>query len=108
MDIQQYISSGIIETYVMGLCSPAEESELEQLRQNYPELDKAIIAYEDELEKIIRLLEESNGFLPFHDKSDPKDIYAYFSMSKKSFKQVIGSLYKQRIITLEKDGIRLV
>ncbi len=63
---------------------------------------------EDELEKIIRLLEESNGFLPFHDKSDPKDIYAYFSMSKKSFKQVIGSLYKQRIITLEKDGIRLV
>ncbi|MEO5947283.1 MAG: anti-sigma factor [Chitinophagaceae bacterium] len=51
MDIQQYISSGIIETYVMGLCSPAEEKELEQLRQQYPELDKAIIAYEDELEK---------------------------------------------------------
>ncbi len=63
---------------------------------------------ESELDKVIRLLEESNGFLPFHDKSDPEDIYAYFSMSKKTFKQVVGSLYKQRIITIEKDGIRLV
>ena len=53
-------------------------------------------------------MEESNGFLPFHDKSDPEDIYAYFSMSKKTFKQVVGSLYKQRIITIEKNGIKLV
>jgi Anti-sigma-K factor rskA len=51
MDIQPYISSGIIETYVMGLCTPEEELELEQLRTQYPELDKAIFVYEEEMEK---------------------------------------------------------
>jgi anti-sigma-K factor RskA len=51
MDIQQYISSGIIETYVMGLCSPGEERELEQLRSQYTELDKAILIYEEAMEK---------------------------------------------------------
>ena len=50
MDIQQYISSGVIESYVMGLCSPEEEKELEQLRVQYPELDKAIHNYELEME----------------------------------------------------------
>ena len=51
MDIQQYISSGIIETYVMGLCSSEEEQELEQLRSQYPELDRAITDYEAVMEK---------------------------------------------------------
>jgi hypothetical protein len=51
MDIQQYISSGIIETYVMGLCSPVEEKELEALRIQYPELEKTICDYETAMEK---------------------------------------------------------
>jgi anti-sigma-K factor RskA len=51
MDIQPYISSGIIESYVMGLCTPEEEQELEQLRMQYPELDKAVLAYEEAMEK---------------------------------------------------------
>lgn len=50
MNIQEYISSGIIETYVLGLCSPGEEQELESLRSQYPELNDAIIQYETELE----------------------------------------------------------
>lgn len=50
MDINNYISSGIIELYVMGLCSPEEEKELEQLRQQYPELQTAILQYEVEME----------------------------------------------------------
>ncbi len=55
MDIQQYISSGIIESYVMGLCTSDEEQELEQLRTQYPELDKAILAYEEAMEKNMML-----------------------------------------------------
>ena len=43
-----------------------------------------------------------------HDKSDPKLISQLFGMSKKSFKKAIGGLYKQKIITIAKDGIRLV
>jgi uncharacterized protein len=63
---------------------------------------------EDETEKIIRLLKENEGFLPYHDKSDPEEIYTVFGMSKKTFKMTTGNLYKQRKISFEKDGIRLV
>ena len=63
---------------------------------------------EDETEKILRLLKESNGFLPYHDKSDPDEIYSVFAMSKKTFKMTVGNLYRQKTISLEKDGIRLV
>jgi predicted RNA-binding protein (virulence factor B family) len=62
---------------------------------------------EDESEKILRLLKENDGFLPFHDKSSPEEIYSTFSMSKKTFKMTLGNLYKQRKINFEKDGIRL-
>ena len=63
---------------------------------------------EDETEKIIRLLNENAGFLPYPDKSDPEEIYSFFGMSKKTFKMTTGNLYKQRKISFEQDGIRLV
>lgn len=62
---------------------------------------------EDETEKIIRLLKENNGYLPYHDKSSPEDIYAFFSMSKKTFKMATGNLYKQHKISFTKTGIQL-
>lgn len=62
---------------------------------------------EDETSKILRLLKENGGFLPYHDKSDPEEIYEFFGMSKKTFKMGVGNLYKQRKITLEKSGIKL-
>ena len=63
---------------------------------------------EDETGKILRLLNENDGFLPYHDKSDPEAIYAVFGMSKKTFKMTTGNLYKQRKISFEKDGIKLL
>ena len=61
---------------------------------------------EDETDKVFRLLEEHNGYLPYHDKSKPEDIYSFFQMSKKTFKMATGNLFKQRKISFEKDGIR--
>jgi len=61
---------------------------------------------EDETDKILRLLEEHNGTLPYNDKSAPEDIYRFFGMSKKTFKMSIGALYKQRRIAIEGNGIR--
>ncbi len=63
---------------------------------------------EDEGEKILRLLKENDGYLPYYDKSDPEEIYSFFGMSKKTFKMTIGNLYKQRIISFEKTGIKLI
>ena len=60
---------------------------------------------EDEIEKVLRLLEENNGYLPYNDKSDPEDIYEFFGMSKKTFKMTTGALYKQGKIQFAKQGI---
>ena len=61
---------------------------------------------EDESEKILRLLQENNGYLPYYDKSSPEEIYDFFGMSKKTFKMVTGNLYKQRKILFTETGIK--
>jgi predicted RNA-binding protein (virulence factor B family) len=63
---------------------------------------------EDEAEKILRLLNENNGYLPYHDKSSPEEIYAFFNISKKTFKMTTGTLYKQQKILFTKTGIQLI
>lgn len=63
---------------------------------------------ETEAEKILRLLAENNGYLPYHDKSNPEEIYDYFGISKKVFKMTVGALYKQRKIELTQTGIKLI
>lgn len=57
---------------------------------------------------ILYKLKTSGGFLALHDKSDPKEIQHAFGVSKKLFKKAIGSLYKQKKIGLESNGIRLI
>lgn len=57
---------------------------------------------------ILNELKDNSGFIPLHDKSSPQDIKEQLQMSKKSFKKAIGSLYKDRLITIEKEGIKLV
>ena len=63
---------------------------------------------ESEAEKIMRLLQENNGYLPYHDKSSPDEIYAFFGMSKKSFKMAIGGLYKEKKISFAQAGIQQI
>ena len=63
---------------------------------------------EDETQKILRLLKENNGYLPYYDKTSPEEIYSFFGMSKKTFKMTVGNLYKQKKISLEKAGIKLL
>ena len=63
---------------------------------------------EDESGKIIRLLQENDGYLPYHDKSSPEDIYSFFGMSKKTFKMTVGALYKAHRIDITKTGILLL
>jgi len=57
--------------------------------------------------RILKELEQSNGFLPLSDKSQPEAIYQAFGISKKSYKTAIGTLYKKRLITISTEGIRL-
>jgi predicted RNA-binding protein (virulence factor B family) len=66
------------------------------------------VRVEDEAGKVLRLLKENNGYLPYHDKSSPEDIYSFFGISKKTFKMTTGNLYKQRKIEFTQTGIKLV
>jgi uncharacterized protein len=62
---------------------------------------------EDAGAKILRLLKENKGHLPYHDKSEPEIIYSTFGMSKKTFKMTLGRLYKEKKILITETGIEL-
>jgi len=51
---------------------------------------------------------QSKKYLALTDKSAPDEIRETVGMSKKTFKQAIGNLYKQRLIKLEESGIYLI
>ena len=63
---------------------------------------------EPNAETVLNELEDNSGYLQLTDKSSPEHIKETLQMSKKSFKKAIGSLYKQRLIIIEDDGIRLI
>lgn len=58
-------------------------------------------------EKILDLLKRENGFVELNDHSQADLIYENLGMSKKSFKQALGNLYKQKLITISDHGISL-
>ncbi|NCX95502.1 MAG: hypothetical protein EBX41_03665 [Chitinophagia bacterium] len=62
---------------------------------------------EGEEQRILALLKNNNGFLPYNDKSNPDVIYTFFGYSKRNFKMIIGALYKKRLISIEPNGIKL-
>lgn len=55
MNIQDYISSGILETYLLGLAGEEEARELEQLCLKYPEVKAALEEAESMMEKYAQL-----------------------------------------------------
>ncbi|WP_412465444.1 S1 RNA-binding domain-containing protein [Pedobacter sp. KLB.chiD] len=62
----------------------------------------------DSKEMILKELKKSGGVIELGDKSSPEDIYHRFQISKSAFKKTIGSLYKERLIVLSDDSIRLL
>ena len=73
-------------------------------------LFKNIVGYgkvEDAADKVFHLLKKNDGYLPYHDKSLPEDIYSFFGLSKKTFKMTTGNLYKQHKLLFTKTGIQL-
>jgi len=59
------------------------------------------------MEAIYNALINHGGHLPLTDKSPPGIIYSELGMSKKAFKKAVGSLYKERKITIESAGIKI-
>lgn len=59
-------------------------------------------------EKVLDLLRRNDNYLPLSDKTPAPEIKARLGVSKNAFKQAVGRLYKQRLISIEDDGIRLL
>lgn len=59
-------------------------------------------------ETLLQYLKDNGGTCDLGDKSAAEDIYSRFGVSKKTYKKAVGDLYKQRIITISEDGIKLV
>lgn len=54
MNRKEYIHSGIIESYVLGLATEAERQELEAMCEKYPEIEEAKHNFEVSLEEHLR------------------------------------------------------
>jgi len=65
-------------------------------------------AIEKNSQLVIDALKANEGVLYLNDKSDPELIKMQLGMSKKAFKRAIGGLYKNRIISLDSNGIKLL
>ena len=51
---------------------------------------------------------QARGFLPLHDQSPPEQIRDTLGLSKKVFKKAVGGLYKDGLLELTDQGIRLI
>ena len=58
-------------------------------------------------EVILDALKAHDGLLPLSDKSTPEAVAALLRMSKKSFKKAIGGLYKEGLVDIRSEGVRL-
>lgn len=63
---------------------------------------------EDFSARLLRYLETQGGRCRLHDKSDAEEIKEQFGVSKRTYKQAVGDLYKRRLITITPNGIELV
>ncbi len=58
--------------------------------------------------EVLDRLRQAGGYLEINDKSSPESVKHVFGISKKVFKKALGALYRERLITIESEGIRLV
>lgn len=68
---------------------------------------KSYLKMDEDAEKILAVIEEFDGVLPFNDKASPEVIEREFSMSKAAFKRAVGKLYKERKIEIGEKSIRI-
>jgi predicted RNA-binding protein (virulence factor B family) len=59
-------------------------------------------------ETILDYLKKNGGSSTLTDKSPPEEIYKQFKVSKSNYKKALGSLYRQRIIDIDKQQITLL
>ncbi|MBQ3105776.1 MAG: S1 RNA-binding domain-containing protein [Lachnospiraceae bacterium] len=68
--------------------------------------EKAYLQIAVDAEKVLRVMEEYGGALPFNDKADPEVIRREMQMSKNEFKRAVGHLLKEKKVEITDAAIR--
>lgn len=58
--------------------------------------------------KILKALNDRDGFIPVNAKSPAEEIYTLFGVSRNKFKIALGRLYKNRLVTFTDKGTELI
>lgn len=69
--------------------------------------EKAYLQMETDAKKVLEMLKNCHGELPFNDKADPERIRRETGMSKNEFKRAVGNLLKAGKIEIGEKNIRL-
>lgn len=69
---------------------------------------KAYLRLDDDGEKILKVIEEYDGVLPYNDKVSPEIIDRDFGMSKAAFKRAVGHLMKAGKVEITEKSIRII
>ncbi len=87
-----------VEARVSGV-KPDGKLDLTLRQKAYKQMDEDAV-------KVLALLDEYAGVLPFNDKASPETIMREARMSKNAFKRAVGRLYKERKIEITEKSIR--
>ena len=69
---------------------------------------KAYMQMESDAVKVMQVIEEFDGVLPFNDKARPETIRREFNMSKNEFKRAVGKLLKEGKIRITEKSIQKI
>ena len=68
--------------------------------------EKAYLQIGTDAKKVLEIMEQNGGKLPFTDKADPDLIRSRMGMSKNEFKRAVGGLLKEGNIQITENEIR--
>ena len=69
---------------------------------------QGVEAIQNDTEIVINYLKLNEGYAQIGDFSEPNVIYRELGISKKAFKKAVGSLYKQKMISITDTGLQLL
>lgn len=98
-DITKKLSRGQKTTGFVSKVRPDGKLDIKLEQEGYDKIDKIS-------QDLLQIIQEKKS-IPLTDKSSPEEIKEQLNMSKKTFKQAVGKLYKQRLIELHPDKITL-
>ena len=70
--------------------------------------EKSYVQMGTDAEKVLKVMDQFDGVLPFNDKAKPEVIMREFSMSKNAFKRAVGRLLKEGKIRITDKTIERV